>query len=86
HRAGITTVIIPADNRRDVEEIPENARADITLVEVSHMDEVLAVALTRYGASDSDEVAADETATDCAIDVMVPPPDSPPARQHPAAL
>lgn len=91
HRAGITTVIIPADNRKDLADIPENVKADITLVEVSHMDEVLAVALARYGASDSDDAACDEVAAGEAdlqteIDVIVPPPDSSPVRQPPASL
>ncbi|HHW00677.1 MAG TPA: endopeptidase La [Clostridiaceae bacterium] len=47
HRAGIDTVIIPEDNRKDIEEIPENVRKGIRFVPVINMDEVLATALAR---------------------------------------
>ncbi|HAI21886.1 MAG TPA: endopeptidase La [Clostridiales bacterium UBA8153] len=45
HRAGIATVIIPEDNRRDIEEIPAEVRAQVNIVLVEHMDRVLMVAL-----------------------------------------
>lgn len=45
HRAGIDTVIMPADNKKDLEEIPANVRRKIKFVPVSHMDEVLEIAL-----------------------------------------
>jgi ATP-dependent Lon protease len=44
-RAGITTIIAPALNEADVEEIPEHLRRDLTFVFVDHIDEVLEVAL-----------------------------------------
>jgi ATP-dependent Lon protease len=44
-RSGITTVIAPALNEADVEEIPEHLRRDLTFVFVDHIDEVLEVAL-----------------------------------------
>jgi len=47
HRAGIDTVIIPEDNRKDIEDIPENVRKGIRFVPVMNMDEVLATALAR---------------------------------------
>ena len=37
HRAGVKTVILPEDNRKDAHEIPETARKDIRLVFASHM-------------------------------------------------
>lgn len=46
HRAGIKTIIIPEENHKDLEEIPETVRNEMKFVEVSHMDEVLAIALT----------------------------------------
>jgi len=47
HRAGITTMIIPADNKKDLEEIPKNVRRKVHLVMVDHMDEVLQQALVQ---------------------------------------
>ncbi|MBT9136541.1 MAG: Lon protease 1 [Firmicutes bacterium] len=45
HRAGIKTVLVPKDNKRDLDEVPKNIlrRLDVRLVE--SMDQVLAVAL-----------------------------------------
>ena len=47
HRAGIKTVIVPAGNRRDADEIPETVRKDLKLVFVDHVDDVIAVALVK---------------------------------------
>lgn len=44
-RHGITTVIIPDKNKKDLEEIPEEVRKHITFVPVKSIDEVLEVAL-----------------------------------------
>ncbi|MEQ1564825.1 MAG: endopeptidase La, partial [Myxococcota bacterium] len=46
HRAGITRVIVPHENLKDVEEIPRNVTAEVEIVPVSHMDRVLMEALT----------------------------------------
>lgn len=45
HRAGIKTVLLPVDNRKDIEEIPNNIKKQLELVTVGHMDEVLKIAL-----------------------------------------
>lgn len=45
HRAGIEVVLIPKDNEKDLEEIPESVRKSLQFVPVSHMDEVLKHAL-----------------------------------------
>lgn len=45
-RAGITKVILPEKNKKDVDEIPENVRKDIELVFVKEMDEVLGQAFS----------------------------------------
>jgi ATP-dependent Lon protease len=42
HRAGIRTILAPADNLKDVEEIPAEIRADLEIVGVSRLEEVLA--------------------------------------------
>jgi len=47
HRGGIKTVLIPKDNERDLEEIPENVIADLKVIPVQWIDEVLNVALER---------------------------------------
>ena len=44
-RGGITKVLIPADNEKDLVEIPANIKEGLELVIVSHVDEVLAQAL-----------------------------------------
>ena len=45
HRAGVTTVIIPEDNKKDLKDIPESVLGELTIVPAKHMDEVLRVAL-----------------------------------------
>ena len=45
HRGGITTVIIPAENEKDLIEIPENIKRNLDIRPVQWIDEVLAVAL-----------------------------------------
>jgi len=45
HRGGIKTVIIPKDNVKDLEEIPENAKRDLNIHAVETIDEVLTIAL-----------------------------------------
>lgn len=45
HRGGIKTVIIPKENERDLEEIPENVKADLDIHAVRWIDDVLTLAL-----------------------------------------
>jgi ATP-dependent Lon protease len=45
HRAGIRAVLLPRENERDAEEIPQNVRDDLELHFVEHMDQVLTLAL-----------------------------------------
>lgn len=47
HRGGITTVLIPKENERDLEEIPANVIADLKVIPVQWIDEVLKIALER---------------------------------------
>lgn len=47
HRAGVNEVLMPKENVKDIEEIPENIRQTIKLTPVSHMDEVFKLALVR---------------------------------------
>ncbi|WP_253253714.1 endopeptidase La [Acidithiobacillus marinus] len=45
HRGGISTVMIPAENEKDLQEIPKNVRDALTIKPVRWIDEVLAIAL-----------------------------------------
>ncbi len=47
HRMGIRRIIIPADNQKDLADIPADIRGDFTVHCVENMDEVLKIALTR---------------------------------------
>jgi len=45
HRGGITTVMIPEDNVKDLQDIPENVKSQIEIIPVRWVDKVLEVAL-----------------------------------------
>ena len=45
HRGGIKTVIIPHENERDLKEIPDNVKADLSIHPVKWIEEVLSLAL-----------------------------------------
>ncbi len=45
HRGGITTVVIPRENEKDLTEIPKNIKQDLTIIPVKWIDEVLQIAL-----------------------------------------
>jgi ATP-dependent protease La len=61
-RGGITTVLIPEENRKDLAEIPDNVKEGLEIIPVSHVDEVLAKALTEQVEAiewtEADELAA----------------------------
>ncbi|MGG3798308.1 endopeptidase La [Metabacillus fastidiosus] len=45
HRAGLKKVLVPIENEKDLDDIPESVRNELTFVLVSHLDEVLNHAL-----------------------------------------
>lgn len=45
HRYGVKTIIMPAKNEQDLEELPANVREKMHFIPVKHMDEVLKIAL-----------------------------------------
>lgn len=47
HRAGVKTVILPFENKKDLEDIPKNIQKALKFVFVKHVDEVLDMALSR---------------------------------------
>jgi ATP-dependent Lon protease len=51
-RVGVHTVILPKENRVDLREVPDSARAQLRFVHAEHMDEVLPVALHPVAQSD----------------------------------
>ncbi len=73
HRAGIMEVILPADNEKDLPEVPENLRAAMKLHFVKTMDDVLAVALEGALPEVGDEPPG--------IAALPPTPESPTAHQ-----
>jgi ATP-dependent Lon protease len=54
-RGGIKTVIIPKENERDLQEVPDNIKEDLEIVAVKWIDEVLAIALETPPVPLSDE-------------------------------
>ncbi len=46
HRGGITTILVPKENEKDLKEIPSQIKKNLEIVLVEHMDEVLARALS----------------------------------------
>ena len=62
HRAHIDTIIVPVDNRKDIDDIPENVRKKLKFVFASNMDTVLSTALVKQKAKkplkESEEDAA----------------------------
>ncbi len=56
HRGGIKTVLIPEENARDLKEIPDNIKADLTIKTVKWIDEVLAIALATQPIPLADDV------------------------------
>jgi ATP-dependent Lon protease len=63
HRGGITTVLIPEENVKDLAEIPQNIKGSLDIKPVKWIDEVFAMALRnmpqpRQGQAESGEAAA----------------------------
>ncbi|WP_147532537.1 endopeptidase La [Bacillus marasmi] len=49
HRAGLTKIILPKDNEKDIDDIPESVRGELEFVLVSSIDQVLKHALIGEG-------------------------------------
>lgn len=47
HRAGLKTIVLPKENKKDMEDVPREVLQDLKFIFVSHMDEVLPIALTK---------------------------------------
>ncbi|OWQ93329.1 endopeptidase La [Roseateles aquatilis] len=77
HRGGIKTVMIPEENVKDLQDIPENVKNHLEIVPVRWIDRVLEVALESYPqALPDEEVAAVVAATPAAEKVAEAKPDA----------
>jgi ATP-dependent Lon protease len=72
HRAGILEAVLPAENEKDLAEVPENLRKEMKLHFVDSMDEVLQIAL---------EQPLPEVPESSPIPAITPLPEGPIARQ-----
>ena len=61
-RGGIKTVLIPAENEKDLTEIPDNVKEGLTIIPVAHVSEVLKHALVRAPEPVEWDEAAEEAA------------------------
>jgi ATP-dependent Lon protease len=51
HRVGLNTVVLPQRNKKDLVDVPKGARAELEIISVNHMDQVLDVALRQLPSS-----------------------------------
>ena len=59
HRGGITTVMIPEENEKDLAEIPENIKEKLDIRPVKWIDQVLEIALARMPEPRTEDVVKD---------------------------
>jgi ATP-dependent Lon protease len=74
-RGGITTVLIPEENAKDLTEIPDNVKSGLDLIPVSHVSEVLKLALVRQPEPIEWDEEAEEAAAAAAA-AKTPDPDA----------
>ncbi|MDX8353316.1 endopeptidase La [Cognatiyoonia sp. IB215182] len=77
-RGGITTVLIPQDNAKDLPEIPDNVKDGLTIIPVKHVSEVLEHALVRK----PEAIEWDEAAEEAAAAALKSSGDGEGARAH----
>ncbi|BAL96131.1 endopeptidase La [Rubrivivax gelatinosus] len=72
HRGGIKTVLIPEENVKDLQEIPENAKNNLEIVPVKWIDRVLEIALEKVPEPlPEEEVSAKDAAPEAAVTPVV---------------
>jgi ATP-dependent Lon protease len=74
HRGGVKTVLIPEENVKDLQDIPENAKNNLEIVPVRWIDQVLAIALERVPEALADDEPAATAAPVAAATSDVAPP------------
>ena len=77
-RGGITTVMIPVDNVKDLRDIPDNVKNGLALIPVSNVTDVLKNALVRL----PEPITWDEAAEAAAAAAAKPVPEAPGAAAH----
>jgi ATP-dependent Lon protease len=77
-RGGITTVLIPEENLKDLPDIPDNVKEGLKIIPVTHVSEVLKAALVRQ----PEPIDWDEAAEEAARLAAGNTPDSPSATAH----
>jgi ATP-dependent Lon protease len=79
-RAGVKTVLIPVENEKDLPEIPDNVKEGLEIIPVSHVSEVLKLALVRQ----PDAIEWDEDAEEAAAakSALSSPEDAASATAH----
>ncbi|MCU0490646.1 MAG: endopeptidase La [Chloroflexaceae bacterium] len=80
YRAGVTTIILPTKNRRDVTEVPTHVQRKLTLHFVEHMDEVLNLALLPAPPREPSKKKKDKSARTRGENGTAPPLELPPAQ------
>ena len=61
-RGGVTTVLIPEDNEKDLTEIPDNVKSGLNIIPVGNVRDVLVHALTRTPEAVDWDAEAEEAA------------------------
>jgi ATP-dependent Lon protease len=77
-RGGIKTVLIPAENEKDLTEIPDNVKEGLTIIPVSHVTDVLKHALV----SEPQPIEWDEAAEEAAASALKSPGEASVATAH----
>jgi ATP-dependent Lon protease len=67
HRAGIKRVMLPARNRKDFEDIPEEVRRELEFVWLERVDEAIAAALEPKGSDKASASPGSDEAPDTAV-------------------
>ena len=82
HRGGITTVMIPEDNVKDLQDIPENVKSQIEIIPVRWVDKVLEVALESMPQPLPDDEAPKEGVAAPVVDAPVAKTDVSDSMKH----
>ena len=81
HRGGIKTVILPEESKKDIRDIPKVVRNNVTLIAVTHMDQVIPIALSKELA-----VEGDENTPDPLLELLIAKEDEPAAKEEAPAV